>query len=178
LKLIFRLPIIILKSKRGARIGLLDESVVDFRVLPNDCDLYFHMNNARYTNIAVLGRVYHLGKAGIDKTLLKRRWFPIIFASETIHIKPIRPFKKYTLKTKMLTWDEKYWYFEHLFEINGLIHAINMTMGVMVCKGKIVPLSIVVGELGLFINPPELPDRVKKWKNLHEQLKVIHKKPG
>ena len=164
-----------LKSKRGKRIGLLDESVVDFRVLPNDCDLYFHMNNARYTNIAVLGRVYHLGKVGIDKPLLKRRWFPIIFASETIHIKPIKPFKKYTLKTKMLTWDEKYWYFQHLFEMNRIIHAINMTMGVMVNKGKIVPINKIVEELELSINPPELPNKLKKWKELHEIIKRPYK---
>jgi len=175
MKLIFRIPIVLLKSKRGRRINLLDESVVNFIVLPNDCDLYFHMNNARYTNIAVLGRVHHLGKVGIVKPLLKRRWFPIIFASETIHIKPIRPFKKYTLKTKMLTWDEKYWYFEHLFEIKGKIHAINMTMGVMVYKGKIVPLDKVAEVIGLTIDPPILPGGVKKWKELHENIKRQYK---
>lgn len=176
MKLIFRLPIVILESRRGPRIDILDESAVDFSVLPNDCDLYFHMNNARYANIAVLGRVHHLGKVGLLKPLLKRRWFPIIFASDTIHTKPIRPFKRYTLKTRMLTWDEKYWYYEHIFETNGINHAVNMTMGVMICKRKILDLKEVAEELGLLQQPPEPPDRVMKWKELHKQLKMAHEK--
>ncbi len=76
----------------------------------------------------------------------------------------------------MLTWDKKYWYFEHLFEMNGIIHAINMTMGVLVCKGKIIPLNKAVEELKLSIVPPEPPDRVKKWKELHETIKRQYKK--
>lgn len=151
---------------------MLDESFINFRVLPNDCDLYFHMNNARHTNIAVLGRVYHLGKAGVDMLFLKRRWFPVIFASETIFIKPFRPFKKYILKTKMLTRDDKYWYFEHLFEVDEITHAINLSMGVLLFRGKVVSLNEVASEIGLPVNPPKLPERIEKWKGLHEKIKI------
>mgnify|MGYP003290859366 CR=1 FL=1 len=38
------------------RRGVLDDSRVCFRVLPNDCDVNLHMNNGRYWTIMDLGR--------------------------------------------------------------------------------------------------------------------------
>lgn len=173
MRLLLRIPWMMLISKFGKRQNLLDESCINLRVLPNDCDINIHMNNARFNNMTVLGRIYHMGKVGIDIEFIKRGWNPIVFSSDTVHLKPIKPFQKFKLRTKILTWDEKYWYYKHLFEIGENLHAVNLTMGVVICRGKVITLDEISDELDMSITPPEIPDTVKQWKLLHEEMKGI-----
>ena len=48
MNLYLRLILLLFRIQGLPRRGLFDASRVSFRVLPNDCDLNFHMNNGRY----------------------------------------------------------------------------------------------------------------------------------
>ena len=55
MNLYLRLLLLLLRIWRLPRRGVLDESRAAFHVLPNDCDINFHMNNGRYLSFMDLG---------------------------------------------------------------------------------------------------------------------------
>ena len=56
------------------RRGLLEESRISFRVLPNDCDINGHLNNGRYLSFMDLGRLHLVAQIGLLRVILRRRW--------------------------------------------------------------------------------------------------------
>lgn len=67
MNLIFRLIRVIVHAVFREKLGPFDESKVNFRVLPNDLDLNFHMNNGRYLTLMDLGRIDYFVRCGIAK---------------------------------------------------------------------------------------------------------------
>lgn len=74
MNLIFRLAKVLITAFFRDRLSLLDESVLEFRVLPTDLDVNLHMNNARYLSVMDLGRLDLLVRAGLFATLVWRHW--------------------------------------------------------------------------------------------------------
>ncbi len=66
-----RLLFLLARIWRLPRRGLLEPSRAAFRVLPNDCDLNFHMNNGRYLSFMDLGRVHLMAQTGLLPVILK-----------------------------------------------------------------------------------------------------------
>ena len=65
MNLYLRLFLLLFRLIGLPRKGLLEESRVAFRVLPNDCDVNLHMNNGRYLSFMDLGRVHLVAQVGL-----------------------------------------------------------------------------------------------------------------
>jgi acyl-CoA thioesterase FadM len=166
MNLYFRLLIVFIKILFTPKKHYSEEATLEFRAYPPDCDPNLHMTNARYLGLADLGRVHLLGQLGILFPLLKRRTFPVNHAADITFIRPIKPFQKLTLKSRLLTWDEKYWYTEQKFEVGKKLHAISMTRGVFLCGRDIVPVDEVALLLGDNVQPPPQSETIRQWKQL------------
>ena len=55
MNLILRMIKVLVAALFGQRLGVLDSSILTFRVWPNDLDINLHMNNGRYLTIMDLG---------------------------------------------------------------------------------------------------------------------------
>jgi acyl-CoA thioesterase FadM len=88
---------------------------VDFRVWPLDMDINVHLNNARYLSMMDLGRIHHMGKSGLLKKVFKYKWMPVVAKIDIRFIRPIGAFEKYTLRTEITEFDEKYFYMKQVF---------------------------------------------------------------
>ncbi len=166
MNLYFRLVIVLIKTWFARRQHWSGESTLMFRVWPWDCDLYLHLTGSRYLGIADLGRIHLLGRMGLFRGLLKRRWLPIASAVEVTYIRSIRAFQKYRLRTRLLTWDEKYWYAEHRFEVRGKLRAILNIRGVFVSGHMIIPMPDIMGLTGESPLPPFPTRTVQQWQQL------------
>lgn len=142
------------------------ESRLSFRVWPNDCDLNLHMNNGRYLTFMDLGRVHYVAQAGLLRHVLRQRWGAVMSAAEVNFIRPLAPFQKFELVTRMLTWDEKYFYLEHRFESREELCAIATVRGLLLHGGQPVPTAQVLRALGVDIAPPPMPAVVSHWREL------------
>lgn len=76
--------------------------------------------------------------------LLKRRWFPFANGIEITYIRPIKPFQKFMLRSKIADWDEKYWYAEHFSEVDKIVCAIAIVRGVFLKGRNLVSMNDVV----------------------------------
>jgi len=139
---------------------------MNFRAWPHDCDLNLHMTNARYLAMMDLGRTQLLGKAGLLGKIIRHKWMPVANAIEISYIRQIRPFQKFTLHSRLLTWDEKYWYIEQKFMSGKKLLALTMVRGLFLKGQEKVPFDNVAQLLDTPPVKPDMPDRVYLWKEL------------
>jgi acyl-CoA thioesterase FadM len=142
-----------------------------FRVWPNDCDLNLHLNNGRYLTFMDLGRLHLIAQIGFLGILFRRRWVPVLSAAEINFIRPLGPLRKFDLITRLLTWDEKYFYIEQRFEVDGRLHAIGMVKGLFLHGRERVESRAVMAMLGLDMPAPDMPEALRHWIALSELKK-------
>ncbi len=134
MNLLFRLIWLFITASSRKRIGLTDESDLPLRVLPTDMDINMHLTNARYLSMMDLGRTEFIIQAGMMKELLKRRWLPVVAVANLKFIKQINPFQRFNLITRIVGWDEKWFFMEQRFEVEGQLVALGVIKGLF--RGK------------------------------------------
>ena len=99
---------VLLFSRFRSKIAPLDEAAIDFRVWVPDLDVLRHMNNGRYLTLMDLGRIDLMIRCGLAAKLEAAGYYPVV-AEETIRFRrSLGPFQKFTLKSKVIGWDDKF----------------------------------------------------------------------
>jgi acyl-CoA thioesterase FadM len=120
------------------------ETIIHFRVLPSDIDTNFHLNNGRYLTLMDLARIDFIGKTGLLKPLIKRRWFPVLGAAQMIYLKSLRCFQTYTIHTAIECWDDKWFIMTQRFESQGKVYAYGHVRGMIRNRhGNIAPDKVL-----------------------------------
>ena len=161
--LFFRIVLLIIKNIFRRRSGVFDESVLRLRVWPTDMDLNFHLNDGRYMSLAGLARVDLMLHSGLLRRAVKRGWYPVVASAIVRYRREIKWMEKFTLRSRIVGWDEKWVYFEHRFEKNGDLAALSYARGVMRNRDGAVPTSDVMALVGHTEPSPPLPDIVGKF---------------
>ncbi len=166
MNLYFRLLWLLLCMLRLPQRALFDESRVAFRVMPNDCDINFHMNNGRYLSFMDLGRVHLMKQSRLLTAILRERWMPVLAAAEITFVLSLAPLQRFELATRLVSWDEKYFYLEQRFEAGGRLCAHAFVKGVFLKAGRVVPYQEIVAAIGHREAPPAMPDELRLWAEL------------
>ncbi|HEY7681644.1 MAG TPA: thioesterase family protein [Gemmatimonadales bacterium] len=125
MNLLFRLLAIVLRARhyRAGDFAPHETARLVFRVLPTDLDFNLHMNNARYLSLMDLGRVDLLNRLGLLRLAFRGRWLPVLGAVSIRYQRPLQLWNRYELLTRIVGWDEKWFYLEQRFERVGKIVA-------------------------------------------------------
>lgn len=164
MNLLFRVLWVMLAALLGRRLGVMDESRVPLRVLPTDLDLNIHMTNARYLSMMDLGRLDMLIRSGLGRAMLRNRWQTVLGASTIRFRRPLRPFQRFDVVSRVLCWDERWFYIEHRIESGAETAAVAVMQGVFLARGKVIPPADVLGALGAPSTSPPVPDHVAAWR--------------
>ncbi len=175
MKLYLRLIRTLLVALMRPRLGLLEESVVRFRVWPNDLDINLHMNNGRYLTIMDLGRVDLIARVGLLRLMIRNRWAPVVGMATIRFRKSLTPFQKYRLITRVLCWDEKWTYLEQRFESGGDLVALAYVKTVFRAGKRTLRSREVLRALDQEQRSPPMPSMIEALK-LAEGL--TGEKPG
>ena len=126
----------IIKRNEPATIAPLGTSVVSGRVLPHQIDYNLHMNNAKYLNILERSRWVLFRENGWFRHFFNKRLNLVVASLEITFIRALNLFSKYEVHTRIMSWDEKYVYFEHRIMVKGKLcgHALVKMAGIR--KGK------------------------------------------
>ena len=181
MNLIWRFLWVILFSKFETPVHLFDESSIHFRVLPTDVDLLWHMNNGRYFSLMDLARLNFTIRNKIFPLLRKNKIYAVA-ASEMIRFKKsLDLFHRFEIKTKLLGWDNKFFYIAHYFKKQNKIYAISLVKGCFLHKktGLLNP-NHVLSLIGHLHTSPSLPEWVKNWQSadqdFHDETLKSHPK--
>ncbi|MCF6440174.1 thioesterase family protein [Pseudoalteromonas luteoviolacea] len=177
MNLYFRLLLLFWKIKQNKTYeGMLDPTSIDFRALPTDCDINLHLTNSRYLAMMDIARTWMTERLGLLNKILKRKWFPIVNATAITYIRDIKPMQKFSVTTRVVGWDHKYFYIEQKFHSERGLHAIAYVRGVFKSRKGIVAVEDLL-ELAEFKGTqPELPNEIVHWKAMLEQKKANNKK--
>ncbi len=162
--LFIRFTWIVFKNLFRRRVDILDESILHLRVLPTDSDFNFHLNDGRYMSLAGLGRVDLLARTGLLQPAIRRGWYPVIGSAMIRFRREIRSFEPFTLHSRVLGWDPKWFYFEHRFQKGDSVAAIAYVRGVLRTKEGAVPSSDVLALIGYSAPSPALPEAIERWR--------------
>lgn len=143
MNLYFRLLLMFARASWRRRISMFDEFRSEHIVWPNDIDVLGHMNNGRYFTITDFVRTEILIRAGIWKQLKQRGVYPVI-AGETVQFrKSLQPFQRYTIRTRLAGWDDKFLYVEHQFVRGDTTHALVLIKGRFIGKSRPSPAEVL-----------------------------------
>jgi acyl-CoA thioesterase FadM len=112
------------------------KSRLTLHVLPNDLDINFHMNNGRYLTLCDLSRIDMFIRTGLMKSIIKRKWMPLIAHHTMTYKKPLGLFERFDLLLELTHWDEKYFYMNHTFVVGEVVVAEGTSKGCLYARGK------------------------------------------
>jgi acyl-CoA thioesterase FadM len=161
---LFRLVGVIVFTLFRRRIEPLEESVITLRCWPNDLDLNFHMNSGRFVSMMDIGRISLLCRYRILRKVLKLGWRPIAGATMIRYRRSLHVFDRFQVRSRVVCWDEKWFYFEHIIEKDGQLCAIAHVRGLLRGpNGNVAPqeLLAVAGQPAL-ASPP-MPEFLRLW---------------
>lgn len=134
-------------------------------MLPNDLDVFLHVNNGVYLTIADLGRTDLLMRSDTLGEMRRRGWYPIV-AAETIRFRrSLRLWQRFTVITRVLGWSERAVYIEQRFETTDgeevahlLVDARFLARG-----GGRVAARELLDTMQIVDESPALPPWVARW---------------
>lgn len=113
--MILRTLLIFLKKRFLTPIPFDSESTITMRVLPTDLDLLWHVNNGVYFSYMDFGRWDLIFRNGMFDIARKNNMISVV-ASESMRFrKSLECFDKFTLKTRVIGRDDKYFFINQYF---------------------------------------------------------------
>ncbi len=162
MNLYLRLLMLFVKSLFRPRIRVMDESKLNFLVLPNDLDVYGHVNNSRYLAFMDLGRMDLILRSDLGQIISQNGWNPVIGSVSISFRRSLKLFEKFTLRTRIIWWDEKWFYIDQRFESSSQgVCAFAVAKGVFVKHGRRVPVEQVLAKARVPMEKPSFPDTLK-----------------
>jgi acyl-CoA thioesterase FadM len=158
-------------SRMRRRIAADEASRFSLRVWPNDLDFNVHMNNGRYFSAADLGRLDWWVRSGLWHKTLARGWRPMAGDANARFSRELRPFQKYELQTRMVGWNQKWFFAEHRFRVGERVHAVLLVRYLFVDRdgGKLPPAE-VMALVGWSGPSPPLPEFAQLWHQGQDSL--------
>jgi acyl-CoA thioesterase FadM len=148
------------------RLGVLDEDRVRMRVWPNDIDLNLHLNNARYLNLMDYGRTHLLARSGLLEHILRSRWQPLVGAVWMTYRRSLPVFSQFTLASRLVCWDERWFYLEQTFTGRDGLAAVGGVKAVLRDPlGIVAPQKVIDGVAPAAVSPP-MPESIATWNEL------------
>lgn len=175
MKLYFRLIWLILTQSRRSRSALLGPVDTNFRVLPNDLDALLHVNNGVYLTLMDLGRTDLLLRSNAFSRIRKKGWYPVL-AAETIRFKrSLKLWQRFTIRTKVVGWDDRSIYLEqHFISKGNLVAKAVVDARFLSKKGGAVTTDELLQFLEIKNEPPELEPWIASWVSSVRQMSMEH----
>lgn len=153
---------------RPPKVNLAKKTVeVGFRCWPIDLDTYLHMNNAQYLRVSELSRWRIFPPSGLMAASMKKGWMFLAVEQTVKYLKPIGPFQRYVVSTKMSHKDNKWLLYEHTFQQ----HPNDVKAGQEPVKYAVIDLRAVLKQRdGKTVRPAEL----KEASNWNKDLLTAH----
>lgn len=147
-------------------LGILDEDRLAMRVWPHDIDFNMHMNNARFLSIMDYGRMHLLARAHILSHIIRSRWTPLVGAVWMTYRRSLPLFAHFTLASRMMCWDDRWFYIEQSFTCCEGLAALGWVKGLLRSpEGNLDPQIVIEAVSPGAVSPP-MPEPIAMWNEL------------
>ncbi|MBV8612958.1 MAG: thioesterase family protein [Acetobacteraceae bacterium] len=171
---IIRFVITLVSASLASRVGVNDVARIRMRVLPNDLDLNLHMTNARYLAIFDIAGMEFMIRAGLGRLMVGRGLRPLIGGRMIRHRFGVRAFERFTVSTRVLCWDDKWFYLDQRMETERGVAAIVLTKGLVrdAARAQTVRPDELLRSLGVAGEAPSITPEITRWLAAEQMLRV------
>ena len=140
LRFCFFLTISFFKKK----IPTMSRSEVTLRVWPWDCDPR-NLNGARFYSFMDIAQHENNMRTGFLSYAFKNKIYVVARSSKVTFFKPLRRLKKCRVTAEVISWDEKYFYWEnHFYNAKNELAATGYSqVSVRNKNGRVNPLKVI-----------------------------------
>jgi acyl-CoA thioesterase FadM len=147
-------------------LGLLEEDCMTMRVWPNGIDFNLHLNNARYLSVMDYGRMHLLARTRLLEHVIRSRWTPLVGAAWVTYRRSLPLFAQFTLSSRLVCWDERWFYIEQIFTGSAGMAAVGWVKGALRgVDGTLAPQMVLDAIEPGIVSPP-MPDSIAAWNEL------------
>jgi acyl-CoA thioesterase FadM len=147
-------------------LAILEEDRIRMHVWPNDIDLNFHLNNARYLSLMDYARTHLLARAGILTHIVRKRWQPLVGAVWITYRRSLPLWAAFNLTSRLVCWDQRWFYIEQTFTSRDDLAAIGWVKGALRDSSGIVPPQRVIDRITPGAVSPPMPESIATWNEL------------
>ena len=171
MNLLFRFIWMMIRAYLARRDGdLMATRALEFRCWPHDLDINLHMTNSRYNSFMDIGRINFMIRNGGWGKLRKAGMLPVLGSLATRYRRPINPFQKFDVATRIVSWDERWLYMEQRIIVAGQTASITLCKTLFVQKGRSVPTDELMRLVGFTAPKPEFTAVLAQYDGLDKQL--------
>jgi|SRR5579872_424740 len=149
-----------------APLGVLDEDTIRMHVWPHDIDFNLHMNNARYLSVMDYARMHLLARGGLLEHIVRSRWQPLVGAVWVTYRRSLPLFSAFTIASRLVCWDERWFYMEQRFTGREGTAAIGWVKGALRDRAGAVDPQRALARVHSGIVSPQMPDTIAQWNEL------------
>lgn len=147
-------------------LGILETDQLFMRVWPNDIDLNLHLNNARYLSIMDYGRTHLLARMRLLTHILRSRWTPLVGAVWMTYRRSLPAFTLFTLSSRLVCWDERWFYLEQTFTGREGLAAVGWVKGLLRGGSGNLPPQQVLETVQPGVMSPPMPEAIATWNEI------------
>jgi len=150
-----------------------ETDILTLRVWPNDIDFNFHLNNARHLSVMDYGRIHQMARVGLLKPVFKARWTPVVGTVWITYRRSLPLFSAFTLSSRLVCWDDRWFYIEQKFAGEQGLAAIGWVKGMLRDKRGAINPQDPLSRVAPGIASPPIPESIAQWNELtREKLNV------
>ena len=140
------------------------ETVTHFRVWPHDIDAFGHMNNGRYLQIMDVARVDWMRRTRVLDKILGGGCTALLGGTVIRHCKPLGPFRRYSVHSSVLAWEERWAFLKHEFRTDkGDVSAVGYSRAAIRRRGGWITPQSLVDQIVPSLSSPPIPVLVRRW---------------
>ena len=171
MNLYFRLLAALVSGFRAPRLAHDAVFTKNFRVWLHDLDVFGHMNNGRYLQIMDVARTEWMTRTGVLSAMWSYKWSAVLGGGLTRYRRSLKLFQKYQVRTQLIHWDERWFFFEHVFvDAQGRRVAVGISRAALRSGADWVHTSDIVTEVAAGATTPPAPEFLANWLNLDEAV--------
>ena len=152
-------------SSRQSPIGLADTHISNHICWPWDLDMMMELNNGRTLTLYDLGRFMASYRVGLFRALHRNKWSMAMAGCTVRYRRRIRGFERFEMRSRMVTWDDRFLYLEQsMWKRDGQCANHIVMRAAVTDKNGIVAPALVIKAMGYpDIAVPPMPDWIKAW---------------
>jgi acyl-CoA thioesterase FadM len=171
MNLYLRLALAICAGMLRERLDHRDSLSTWHRVWLHDLDAFGHMNNGRYLQIMDVARAAWMARVGVLSCMWQERWSAVLGGGCIRFRHSLKPFQRYRVRTRLVSWDERWWFLEHtFFDDSGRQIATGISRAALRSRAVWVPTRAVVERVRPGAVAPPLPDYVRRWLDAEQAM--------
>ncbi|PRY21225.1 acyl-CoA thioesterase FadM [Aliiruegeria haliotis] len=160
---IFRLVKELFRHRKAEPLPLTGTHVATHVCWPWDIDIWMELNNGRTLTLYDLGRVVLFQRIGAVPIMKANRWGGTVAGSSMRYRKRVRMFDRYELRSRLIGWDDKFFYAEQAMWRQGECTSHGLLRMAITDRDGLVRTEKVAAAIRHSGESPPLPDWVLTW---------------